>query len=471
MNRDNHTLNQNQTDSQIRQKRRERAERAWKEAPIKEYHKSQDLTDLHVMREKNVLSRFNEFLNQSEAVPNDVEGVRDVVESDIEFFIDQDLDPDPNLGDRTHIDYLDILSKFYNVLVDKNAIGTNPVQKPLSEERKTRDWSSPDRPFITFNHMQQYLKWLDTPFARAFILTGLKTSSRAGEALNIDFRCCHIDHPVFWSLVDKHDVTLDPRIRDKPDSLLIYEEFNAGEEIPNTKTPGPEEQGEVRGSGNKRKENNGSIIPIDSELKTAIIEYLLIRPDTTGRLIQPLFTNRKKEEGGSTPPRLGSDAMMVRLFRSDKTPDSVLKYGRERAIDQCPECDGPVVEWNQINVNRTGRVFECQECGAEHRRPITWDHNLSTEQKFTFHCARHYFSDAHREGSSKLHNGELVDRIRQYRIRGDRDTGDADTEAYQDKQNQDWERDVREPYLAAIYKFGIYDTIIPAHGEGYSTAN
>lgn len=454
-----------QVDSQTRRERKQEAEKAWRDRPIEMYHASQDLTDRHSSREKMILGRFSEFLNEHDTIPDDVGGVRDVVESDIDAFVEQDLDPDSGLSDRTIIDYLNILSKFYNVLVNEKSIGTNPVEGTLSKERKTRDWSSPDRPFIPFNHMQQFLRWLDTPFARAFFLTGLKTSSRAGEAINIDLRCCHIDHPVFWHLVDKYNITLDPRIRNKPDSLLIYEEFNSGEEIPNENTPGPENHGEIRQTGNKRKEEGGSIIPVDSELKTALIEYLFVRPETIGRVVQPLFTNKKQEEGGTCPGRLGPEAMRIRLFMSETTPDSVKRYGEKRALDNCPSCGGAVVKWNSADADKTGRIFECQKCDMQHRRAITWDHGLTTEQKFTYHLVRHYFSDAHRVGSSKLHEGELLDRVRQYRIRGDRNSGDADKEAYQDKQNQDWEKDIRGPYLDGVYKFGLYDTVISAVGE------
>lgn len=455
---------EDQADSPARRERKQETEKAWREHPIREYHKSQDLTEAHTSTEEIKINRFDEFLTESESVPDVVSGVRDVVDIDIKNFVDDDLDTDPNLGDRTIIDYLDTLSKFYGTLVENNAIGTNPVDSVLSEERKERDWKSPDRPFISFIQMKTFLEWLDTAFARAFHLTGLKTASRSGEAINIDLRCCHIDHPIFWDMIERYDVSLDPRVRDKQDSILIYEEFNAGDEIPNEDTPGLEERGEVRGTGNKRKEENGSVIPIDSELKTALIEYLLVRPETAERQIQPLFTNKKQVEGGACPGRLGSDAMAVRLFRSKNT-DSVKVYGEHRALSECPSCGGPVVKWNPVEAEKTGRVFECKDCGSRHRRPVLWDHGLSTEQKFTFHVVRHFFSDAHRIGSSELHDGELIDRVRQYRIRGDRDSGDADTETYQHKENQDWEKDIREPYLDAVYKFGVYDRVIPAAGE------
>ncbi|MCU4719073.1 hypothetical protein [Halapricum hydrolyticum] len=269
----NNSPPKNQADSQTRQERKQEAEKEWKEHPIEMYHGSQDLTKPHTSREEMILTRFTEFLKNSETVPDVVSGVRDVVEDDIEKFVDYDLDPDPSLGDRTIIDYLNTLSKFYKKLLDKNAIGTNPVDSKLSEEREERDWGSPDRPFIPFDHMQRFLGWLDTPFARAFFLTGLKTASRAGETVNVDIRCCHIDHPIFWHFVEKYDITLDPRIRDKPDSMLIYEEFNKGDEIPNENISGSESSGEIRNTGNKRKEEGGSVIPIDSELKTALIEY------------------------------------------------------------------------------------------------------------------------------------------------------------------------------------------------------
>jgi hypothetical protein len=63
----------------------------------------------------------------------------------------------------------------------------------------------------------------------------------------------------------------------------------------------------------------------------------------------------------------------------------------------------------------------------------------------------------------------MVDAVRKHRLRGDKDSGDSDTEVYKKKQNQDWEIDIREPYLNAIYKFNLYDDeqLIPAVGEGW----
>lgn len=63
--------------------------------------------------------------------------------------------------------------------------------------------------------------------------------------------------------------------------------------------------GEERGCGNKRKDEDGSVIPIDDELKTVLIEYLLTRsPPLNHQQKQtriPLFT---KPDTGSSLERL-----------------------------------------------------------------------------------------------------------------------------------------------------------------------
>jgi hypothetical protein len=88
----------------------------------------------------------------------------------------------------------------------------------------------------------------------------------------------------------------------------------------------------------------------------------------------------------------------------------------------------------------------------------------------TFHEARHYFTNGHDPRATKLHDGAIPDKIRKKRIRGDSDNdGDTEDGTYKDKNYEDYDGDVRQPYLDGIYKFNIYDDPIPAVGEGWDT--
>lgn len=448
-----------------RRERKDDDSEDWRENPVEMHFGEIDgLTSRDLFMKRKYLEQFQ--LHLEENVDLDNMSVREACEDDIELFISEVLDPDPDKSDSTGETILEYLSRFYEDLKENSAISDNPVEDPLEDYRSDddRDLDSPNRPYIPFRRMKKYVNWLDKPFSRAFILTGLKHGTRTSEAINIDLRCLNINHPVFDQIIDDHEVTLDPRVRNNPDSIVIYESFNEGDEIPNEDTPGPEIKGEIRDQarGNKRSEEGGSILPVDSELKTAIIEWLLVRPTTYSKHIHPLFTL-----GAASTRRVTYGAVESRLWGGEYE-DAIHQFGKENSLDNCPECGKPIEEENLKNAERTGRRYYCKHCQETHWRTITHKKGLSTQQKVTYHNFRHYFSDAHRVGKTEIHDGEIPEFIRKKRIRGDSvQDQDTDDRVYSDKQYQDWGEDVRKPYLNAIYKFGLYDEVIPAVGEGW----
>ena len=87
-------------------------------------------------------------------------------------------------------------------------------------------------------------------------------------------------------------------------------------------------------------------------------------------------------------------------------------------------------------------------------------------QKVTYQQGRHTFSSAHSPKNSDLHDGDLPDNVRKQAIRGDSNQqGDTEDITYIEDKYQDYDADVRQPYLDEIYKLGVYDTVIPAVGE------
>lgn len=455
--------------TKVREQRRKQAERHWRQQPVEQFleKKRSEVTPSDSNQSERVIRRFEQHLFEEIAPDNNLEinSVRDAVKDDVRSFRDNNLKPDRSLNNRTIINYLTDLGQLYRVLNRHNAFAGNPVTIPLKEFRDNHNADS-DRPYIPFNRMQRFLNWLTYPFSRAFWLCGIKHGTRRSEAINIDLRCLHIDHPIFWQIVDKHDVQLDPRIRDKPDTILIYEKFNQGDKIPNENTPGPETQGEIRKNGNKRKEKGGSILPVDSELKTALIEYLLVRPPTFTKAVNPLFVI-----GGSHDiRRIDFTSVQNKLWDRDNYADSLQNFAAEEHLEECPTCGGDVIEENLISGDRTGRRFRCRECRTEHWRSIYWDSGLETGQKVTYHQARHYFTNAHEPGKTGLHDRAIPDKIRKKRIRGDSNQdGDTEDVTYSDATYQQYNKDIRDPYLNGIYKFDIYDTVIPAVGEGWNT--
>ncbi len=463
--------NLERVNTQTREDRRQEATIEWRLQPIKKFReaKSEDGRldkDLDMM--ERTIRRFDDFLlNEADAdTESQVLGVRDAIDKDIEKFRDNVLKPDSDLKNSTVADRLGYLNQFYNKLDSNYAIAGNPVTEPLADFRDNHDLDA-DRPHIPFHRMQTFLSWLTHPFSRAFWLAGLKHGTRSSEVINYDLRCLHIDHPIFWEIIDEHGVTLDPRIRDKPDTILVYQEFNKGDEIPHEDTPGPETEGEIRdkAEGNKRKEEGGSVLPLDSEFKTALIEYLLVRPPTYGRTVHPLFAISGSTEVARRPSYVG---IADRLWRRDSYKDSIQRFSEQEKMEDCLTCEETLIEENLSSGDKKGRRFRCRHCTNRFWRSIHWDSGLSTEQKVTFHEARHYFTNGHDPTASKLHEGGIPDKIRKKRIRGDSDKdGDTEDDTYKDKSYEDYDGDIRQPYLDGIYKFNIYDDPIPAVGEGW----
>lgn len=453
-------------DSKIRQSRKKGIYTEWKENPKMKFFelRREKITEGQFVRESGRINRFELFINQHQNIPDEV-GLRDVVDKDVYLYLEESLVPDEDIGDKTLEGHLRDLNYFYKTLVAHNAIDDNPVYKPhregdggaLDSVRSSDEFDTEKgikRPFVPMGRMKTFLAWIDSPKIQALHLTGLKTACRSGTIINLDLRCVHIAHPLYYQLLDEHDVELDQRIVHKPDSILFYEQFHKETEIPNEDRLGPD-QGEVRGAPCKRKEKNGSVIPIDSELKTTLIEWALIRPQTPNEDIHPFFTKT-----GTNGDRMDYNSFNYLWYKDME--DSIRRFGKRQALDKCPTCGGEVTERNPTEEN-PGRHYNCNDCGERYWRSIMWDSGLETPQKYTFHCHRNYCSDAHRPDKSELTENVMNETVRKYKVRGDSPPKeDADRLHYSHPENLNWETDVRQPYLNEIYKFNLYDDPIPA---------
>lgn len=472
--------------TRTRAERRDNAKRQWRISPIDEYEtkKLDHLTHNDRKNRMRAIRSFNQYLLTQIApkIEHEILGVRDAVENDVEDWRDESLIPDKNSLGIVEI-YLQFLKSFYTTLNEEDAFAGNPVRTPLSEFRDEYEdkLGNVGRPYIPLTRLKTFMDWLDTPFSRAMWLPAFKLGIRKGETVNLDLRCLNIAHPIFDQVIAKHDVDLDPRVRDRPDTILIYGKFNAGTEIPNDNTPGWEGDGKVRKSGNKRLRETGSVLPVDSELKTALIEWLLVRPPTFDRDLHPLFVI------GSTSIRRPTEiTVQDRLWAKDSYVDSIQNFAREESLERCPTCDTPVTAQNLETGEKTGRRYRCRNCSAVHWRSIFWgpeqsaenfdefDTTYRTSQKMVYHQGRHTFSSAHSVKKSELYDGVIPKAVRTEAIRGDSNNqGDTEDQVYIEDQYLNFEKDVREPYLHGakgangIYKFGLYDNPIPAVGEGW----
>jgi len=309
-----------------------------------------------------------------------------------------------DVGDTTRHTQLEYITEFYNWLEGNNVISSNPGRKALSDLPSSEfDTSSPDRPRIDIDSMAEFLEWLPSGFPTVFWLFLLKTGARVGEASNVDLSCLNLDHPVYRSYIKKKGIDLKPILDDKPDSVYFRPKFRKGDEI----------EGEVRRFGNKCMCEGGHINPIDEELKKALVEWILIRPEAYQHPSQskPLFS---VDYGGAKNNRVSRKIIdSIFLDRDDRPESGYLKeYG-----------------W--------------------------YEKAASNSEKVTFHYTRHYFTHNHKKGRG-VYDDYIPSDVISY-LRGDVADDDIKDTVYSHSDWDDWSRFVRDPYLEGVYQFGLYD--------------
>ena len=174
---------------------------------------------------------------------------------------------DAGLGSRSVESYLRIVQSFLKELLERDVIESNPVAYVCDETDFDHD--EPDKIDRTVAEIGSYLRAIPNRQQRAMGVTFAKTGIRKGENYNIDIPFLHLDHDIYKKVLDQHGVTLVDEIADHPDTLYIPSEPTIGEVF----------RGEKRKLGNKRK--RGTKIPIDGEMKKALLDWLAVRPETT----------------------------------------------------------------------------------------------------------------------------------------------------------------------------------------------
>lgn len=308
------------------------------------------------------------------------------------------------ISDRTRHDYLRKVGSLYNWLVDvEKILSQNPVEKALEDLGADEfDLSPPGRPKIELHEMRDFLQWLPDPQARAITLFLLKTATRIGEAMNVDLCCLNIEHPLYHSILEQQEIEMESEVIGKPDTVYIMPGF----------TQGTKKRGEVRKWGNKRKRTGGSVIPLDRELKTSLLEYLLVRRQARAHSSpgKPLFTKRSNSKGESD--RMTKSSVDCLLTSHHDQSGYLEEYG-----------------W--------------------------YEQGAPTEENVTFHYFRHYFTHNHKHLRG-VYDKYMPKGTRKY-IRGDvPDTRDVEDDNYSHQDWDTWERFVKKPYLENVYQFDIY---------------
>ncbi|MFB6110172.1 MAG: tyrosine-type recombinase/integrase [Halodesulfurarchaeum sp.] len=239
-------------------------------------------------------------------------------------------------AESTVASYASYLHRFYAYMNEVGVFTENPMTLVMEEldEQITTD---PNRRDISIEAMAEFVHSVGHPLARGVILLLLKTGVRAGEACNLDLRDVHLaGSPVPTGSVR-------PQLEGRPDSLFVSPDPTRGEKT----------NGETRSASNKRKRE--TVIPIDDELREALIEWLAVRPDPrssaealflstgrnwgkrlTGSDVHHLVTTRAAERGWYEPGAGAGENVTPHYFRHfftthlrDRTGDrGIVKYLR-----------------------------------------------------------------------------------------------------------------------------------------------
>ncbi|SDG45394.1 site-specific integrase [Halorientalis regularis] len=289
------------------------------------------------------------------------------------------------LGERTVENEMRIVQSFLKELLDREVVDSNPVAYVTDEA--TFDVDDKDKLDRSVDEIGAYLRGIPNLQFRGIGMTFAKTGIRLAENLNIDLPFIHLDHDIFYETLDRHGVSIHEEIADQPDTLYIPAEPTIGEVF----------RGEQRRSGNKRK--RATRIPVDGELKRALLDWLAVRPETAHP--HPLWTSPQ-----SDPTRLSHKQVGKKLT-------------------------------NHF-AEQTGLVDD-GSTGA-----------------FTPHWFRHFFTTNMQPGRG-YHDRSIAPTLVKY-IRGDVGTAtEGSGSDIMDVYSHDWGDQVRDEYLDNIYQFGIYD--------------
>jgi len=315
---------------------------------------------------------FREFLSEQDV--SDESEVTPRIAIQFKEFLDT---PDrKDITIKSHMSRIGKMYEYYSVRAtfDANAIyiGMDEIEWNIDT-----DTSRVEIPMADMKKAVQETKHYER---RTLVTVFLKTGLRQGEVVNLDLRDINLDHEFSDRLlpVPRHE------IREDPDTLYIDATINEGDVV----------NGRKRVSTNKRKRSTK--IPIDNELKSVLIQWLMARPPTICPA-DPLFVRINGPHSG------------------DRHSDDSIKF----------------------TLRRWAKKQGWYEKGAGERNNVT-------AQFF-----RHFFTTHMRR---RVDSEEIGGNEAKYFVKGIRgDTGDDVIDTY----TQNWGNYVRNAYKSNIYK--LYD--------------
>lgn len=208
--------------------------------------------------------KFNEFLNNREVTPHKID--RELGYEFIEKIVDE-------CGSHYQHNIVGEIQKFYDYCLDRGVsnIDGNPIKVVRENQSPLESPKDRDPHMISVEEMKKYISSFEHPLYLGITTCLAKTTRRVGAVLNLDLYDVNISHPAC-------DWDVHPDIRHNTNYLYIPSEPTEGEVF----------RGEERSAGNKTESDR--IVPIDDELRNAIIWYLLVRPGSTDKY-SPLWKN------------------------------------------------------------------------------------------------------------------------------------------------------------------------------------
>jgi integrase len=241
------------------------------------YHGKSDRTRTAYDR---VLRRFETFLGDSATEAS----VSEASHRDCMAWIHSLRESDA--ADSTVATYASYLHRFYAYMTQIGAFGSNPMALVVEEMDEQID-TNPSRREITMSELREFLETVTHPLDHAVIVTLLKTGMRAGELCNLDLRDVSLTDPTPLREVGTEQSR--PQLDGRGPSIYVSPDPTAGQE----------EAGEERSASNKRKRS--TVIPVDTELETALRRWLAIRPDARSEA-DPLFVSTSGSWGARLTP-------------------------------------------------------------------------------------------------------------------------------------------------------------------------
>ncbi|MCF2166346.1 MULTISPECIES: tyrosine-type recombinase/integrase [Halobacterium] len=225
-----------------------------------------------------VLRSFEAFLSNAGAQPVDA-GRRDCL-TWVHHLREQ-------YAESTVATYASYVNRFYSYMQQVGVVDGNPMALVSQEMDEAID-TNPTRRDISVAAMREFIADITHPLERAVIVGLLKTGLRVGELCNLDLRDVNLDAPAVSSA---YEVGTRGQLGSHPDTLYVDPAMSRGETV----------NGEQRSASNKRK--RATLVPLDRELKTELVRWLAIRPDTTSPA-DPVFVSTQDAWGKRLTPEM-----------------------------------------------------------------------------------------------------------------------------------------------------------------------